>query len=883
MRLQPGSRLGPYEIIAAIGAGGMGEVYQATDTNLRRKVAIKVLPDSLSGDAERLARFQREAEVLAALNHPCIAQIYGVERAAGTIGLVMELVDGPTLADRIATGAIPIPDALAIARQIAEALEAAHDLGIVHRDLKPANIKVRPDGQVKVLDFGLAKAGAASVGSSDLPGIALMNSPTITSPAMMTAAGMILGTAAYMAPEQAKGRPANRRADVWAFGCVLFEMLTGRQTFPGEDVTDVLAAVVRGEPDWNLLPASTPPAIETLIRRCLRKDPRQRLSDAAAARLEIDDVLAGHGTARPSPPAKTGLSKGAMAAGGVALLLAGALLAWTLKPGQAAPAARHTEVQVTLPATDVFDDSANNLAVAPDGRTIVYVAERDGVSRLYVRPLASFAATALPGTEGAYNPFFSPDSRWIGFFAQDKLKKISVDGGAAVPIASGAGVSGGASWGDDGTIVYAPSATTAGFGLWRVSADGGTPAKLTTPDTGKGEYSHRYPQILPGGKAVLFSALSGFGWDESRVEALTLATGERRVLVRGGHTGRYMRGGHLLYVRAGSLLDVPFDPDRLEVGSARPMPVADDVSLNQGPFGGLYDVSSANVLAWVPAPGGSRQLERRLAWIDRQGRSEPIAAPARNYDPPALSPDGRQIAVPIVAGTYELWIYDLARASLRQLGTGDSSSLTPVWSPDNRTLAYRNNKSGNWRVYAQPADGSGPELTLTTGSTNDTPVGWSPDGRTLMFARLTAAAGYDLWTVSLDGDRQARPFLPTSSSEPSAQFSPDGRWVAYASNASKVSQVYVTSYPDHAQRWQISTDGGNWPQWNPKGGELFYLSGGKMMVVDVTAGTSFSAGRPRVLYTGEPGVVSPDGQRFLTVAGAPVRQAREIKLMIDRF
>jgi eukaryotic-like serine/threonine-protein kinase len=883
MSLQPGSRLGPYEITAAIGAGGMGEVYQATDTNLKRQVAVKVLPDSLAGDVERLARFRREAEVLAALNHPNIAQIYGLERSDSSTALVMELVEGPTLADRIARGPIPLDEALPIARQIAEGLEAAHDLGIVHRDLKPANVKVRPDGTVKVLDFGLAKAGGPD--ASDRRAVAVTNSPTLTSPALMTAAGMILGTAAYMSPEQAKGRPADRRADMWAFGCVLFEMLTGRQTFPGEDVTEVLAAVVRAEPDWSALPKTTPPAIETLLRRCLRKDPRQRLADAATARLEIDDALAGRGPVKAADlqPRKTGISIGVAVAAGTALVAVGALLSWTLKPGLPAAPSRPTEVEVSLPSADAFDETANNLALSPDGRTIAYVAIREGVARLYVRRLASFEAAPLAGTEGAFNPFFSPDSRWIGFFAQDKMKKIPVDGGAAQTIAADAGPSGGASWGDGGTIVYAPAATTGSYGLWRVSADGGEPAKLTTPDTAKGEYSHRYPQILPGGKAVLFTAVSGFGWDESRVEALVLATGERRVLVRGGHTGRYMRGGHLLYYRAGSLLDVPFDPDRLEVGSASPATIADDVSQNMGPMGAIYAVSNANTVAYVPATGGSRQFERQFAWIDRQGRSEPVAAPPRNYDFPTLSPDGSRIAAPIVSGTYELWVYDLARASLSRLTAEESSSLSPVWSPDGRNIAYRNNKTGTWQLYSRPADGSGPETTLTTDGNNDIPLSWSPDGRTLAFTRLSQAAGYDIWTVSLDGSREARPFVQSPAQESGAQFSPDGRWIAYTSDESKGGQVYVTAYPNHERRWQISTEGGDFPQWNPKGGELFYWDGRQMMVVDVTTGATFSAGRPRALFTGQPGQVSPDGQRFLSILGTPIRQTRQIKVMIDRF
>ena len=420
MRLQSGSRLGPYEIVATLGAGGMGEVYRATDTNLKRQVAIKVLPDAVAGDAERLVRFQREAEVLALLNHPNIAQIYGLERSNDVTALVMELVEGPTLADRISHGAIPLPDALPIAKQIAEALEVAHDQGIVHRDLKPANIKIRPDGTVKVLDFGLAKAGAAGAEI-----VQLANSPTFSSPAMATAAGVILGTAAYMAPEQAKGRPADRRADMWAFGCVLYEMLTGQPTFSGEDVTEVLASVLRGEPGYSALPKATPPAIETLIRRCLTKDPRQRFADASAARLDLDDAITGRaGASADEPRARRGRHAPFVvtALSGVTLL-AGAILGWTLRPQTPPPPGIPTRLEIALPLGDQLDIFYNNLALSPDGRTVAYVASREGISRLYVRALDSFEASPLPGTDGAFHPFFSPDARWLGFFAQGKMKK----------------------------------------------------------------------------------------------------------------------------------------------------------------------------------------------------------------------------------------------------------------------------------------------------------------------------------------------------------------------------------------------------------------------------------------------------------------------------
>ena len=881
MALHPGTRLGPYEVLSPIGAGGMGEVYRAIDTNLKRQIAIKVLPDVVAGDAERLLRFQREAEVLALLNHPNIAQIYGLEKSNDVTALVMELVEGPTLADRISHGAIPLPDALAIAKQIAEALEAAHDQGIIHRDLKPANIKVRPEGTVKVLDFGLAKAGAPG---ADRNAVQLTNSPTLSSPAMATAPGVILGTAAYMAPEQAKGRPADRRADMWAFGCVLYEMLTGRQTFSGEDVTEVLAAVLRGEPDCSALPRATPPAIATLIRRCLKKDPRQRLADASAARLDLDDAITGRaGAAMDEPRARRGRHAAFAVAPlmGVTLLVAGAILGWTLRPQTPPSPGVPARLEIALPLDDQLDLFNNNLALSPDGRTVGYVASREGISRLYVRALDSFEASPLAGTDGAFHPFFSPDARWLGFFAKGKMKKIRVGGGPVEEIVD-AGPNGGASWGADGTIVYAPSAISGTAGLVRVSAEGGKSTVLTTPDVAKGEYSHRYPQILPGGRAVLFTALSGFGWDESRLEAIRLDTGERRLLVRGGHTGRYVPGG-LLYHRAGAIYAVPLDPDRLEVDGESPVAIADDAILNFGTTGAPFAVSDTGSLAYVPAPGGRRQFERRLMWTDRQGRPEPLGAPVRNYhSAPDVSPDGRQVAVVILSGTAELWVYDLARKSLTRLTSDQSSSSEPVWTPDSRRLVYRNNQTGLWSLYWRMADASEPEERLTTGPVNEIPASCSPDGRVLALERLSSATGFDIYTLSLDGDREPRPFVMSPARERAPQFSPDGRWVAYSSDESGGLQVYVAPYPGPGRRWQISIDGGDAPQWNPKGGELFYENGTQTMVVDVKTGTTFHAGKPRFLYNGPLGQVAPDGQRFLTIAGVARGQPfRTIRMILN--
>src|SRR6202049_3267447 len=562
MPILTGKRLGPYEILSAIGAGGMGEVYQAHDTKLGRDVAIKVLPDAFAHDPARLSRFQREAKMLAALNHPNIATIHGLEQSGGTSYLVMELVSGETLQERVKRdGPIPVEEALAIAKQIAEALEAAHEKGIIHRDRKPANVKLTPEGKVKVLDFGLAKAFSGDSASSDPS-----DSPTLSRAA--TIQGVILGTAAYMSPEQARGKAVDKRTDIWAFGCVLYELLCGRPAFEGEDVTEILAAVVRAEPDWIRLPESTPASIRLLLRRCLRKDKRQRLQDATGVRIEIDDELANPSAATgAAPPEKSWrrsipLSLAAPVA--AVLVIVTGILAWMLKPAPPFPSQNPAHVQFGLPPGDRLQTVNLNVALSADGTALAYIGIHGGVSQVYVRALDAPEAKALSGTEGAFSPFFSPDGQWIGFFAQGKMKKVPVGGGAPLTVCE-SGI-GGASWGTDDTIVFSD-----GGRLLRVSASGGQPKILSTPDLSKGEYSHRYPQILPGGKDVLFTALNGFGWDESRIEVLRLDTGERRVLIRGGHTGRFLPSGHLVYYRAGALLAVPFDLARLEgTGNAPP-------------------------------------------------------------------------------------------------------------------------------------------------------------------------------------------------------------------------------------------------------------------------------------------------------------------------
>jgi eukaryotic-like serine/threonine-protein kinase len=863
MPLSTGTKLGTYEVTSHIGSGGMGEVYQAHDSKLGRNVAIKVLPEQFARDPERLARFQREAKMLAALNHPNIAAIYGLEESGSIHYLVMELVPGETLRERVAGGhPVPVEEALTIAKQIAEALEAAHgsEKGIIHRDLKPANVKVTPEGRVKVLDFGLAKAFATDTATEDPS-----NSPTLSMNPTMH--GVIMGTAAYMSPEQARAKPVTKATDIWAFGCVLYELLTGKQAFHGEDVTDILAAVVRAEPDWNRLPEATPPAIRTLLRRCLRKDRRQRLQDATDVRIEIEEAIAApSGIGSTTSPALKGwrrsIPMSIAASIAAVLVIAAGILVWVLKPAPPSASQIPAHLQIDLPPGDRLSTSNLNLAVSTDGTELAYVGIHGGVSQLYVRALDAPDAKAIPGTEDAFNPFFSPDGQWVGFFAQGKMKKVPVGGGAPLTICdSGAGT--GASWGPDDTVIFSGGSSTAG--LSRVPAAGGQPKILTTPDLSKGEYSHRYPQILPGGKTVLFTSLNGFGWDESRIEALRLDTGERRVLIRGGHTGRLLPSGFLVYYRAGALLAVPFDLDRLEAKSNVPVTVTDGVLQNAGATGAAYAISTAGTLAYIRAAAGSRQFERRLVWVDRQGKTEPLAAPTRAYGSVVLSPDGQRVVANITSGTDELWVYDLARGALTQLASKQASSINPVWTPDGRRVAYRSNKAGIWNLYWRPADGSGAEERLITSDHSDTPDSWSPDGRVLAFQEANPTAGIDVWMLSLEGDHKPQLFLRTPFNELAAQFSPDGHWLAYESDESGGYQVYVQPYPGPGGKWQVSTDGGSKPRWNPKGRELFYSDGDKTMVVDVTTSPTFSATKPRLLYQGPIGVPSPDGQRFLAV------------------
>ena len=719
MALAPGTRLGPYKVTGQIGEGGMGQVYRARDTKLDRDVAIKILPEAFAHNADRLARFQREAKTLASLNHPNIAGIYGLEESEGMTALVMELVEGDDLSYLIARGAIPIDEALPIAKQIAEALEAAHEQGIIHRDLKPANIKVRPDGTVKVLDLGLAKAIELGAGSS--PNVS--QSATTTSPAM-TQAGMILGTAAYMSPEQAAGKIADKRSDIWSFGVVLMEMLTGKPVFAGEMVSHVLAAVLRADPDWGTLPPKTPAPIRRALRRCLDKAPKRRLDSAAAVRLELED-------AQTSPAVEVSPARvpRRVVPATIASVFGGALLAtlalWTFTrpaPPPAAPLARFTITPPpALPLSLSLQAAARDFAVAPDGSFLVYRAGDAG--QLVVRWLDQLDAAPLTGIKSAVMPFVSPDSKWVGF-VQDNLalKKVAVTGGAPVTLARLPVWPRGASWVDDDTIIIGTNSLTTG--LLRVPAGGGEPAVLTTPDRARGEEGHVLPSRLPGGHGVLFT-IGAAEPENAQIALLDLQTGTQTMLLRGGRDAQYVASGHLVYLSGRALAAARFDLSR-RVVVGDPVRVIDGVAVT--PTAALnVAVTEAGTLVFVPGGAGAVPL-RSLAWVNRQGHETPIPAPPRPYESARLSPDGTRVAVSIRDQDNDVWTWDFARQTLTRLTFDADIDLVPVWTPDSRRIVFASARTGVYNLYARNVDGATQDVRLTTGANTQLPDSLTPDG-----------------------------------------------------------------------------------------------------------------------------------------------------------
>jgi Tol biopolymer transport system component len=819
----------------------MGEVYRARDVTLNREVALKVLPDFFASDPERLARFQREAEVLASLNHPNIAHIHGLEGGAGIRALVMELVEGEDLAHRVARGPIPLAEALPIARQIAEALEAAHERGIVHRDLKPANIKLGLDGTVKVLDFGLAKTMEPMGATTNVP-----QPPTITTPAM-TEAGIILGTAAYMSPEQARGRPADRRSDVWAFGVVLYEMLTGRLAFEGETISDVLAKVLEREPDWTALPASTPPRLRELLRRCGRKDAKTRLQAIGDARIQIDELISGATEETVAPVVMQSRvwhrARLAWTVAALSLLIAAALAGpATLYLRRVVPESRPSRFDIPTPPTS----DPVSFGLSADGRQLAFVATADGVPRLWVRPLDQVTAQPLAGTEGASYPFWAPDGRAIGFFADGKLKRIDL--GSTVPQVLADAPSGrGGTWNQDGVIVFAPTAIIGGLHpLMRVMATGGTPVAATRHAPGQG--SHRWPQFLPDGRHFLFFMAYG-RVDTQGIYVGTLDGGEATRVLSAETAAVYATPGALLWVRQGVLVAQRFDPATAVV-SGEAIPIAQAVGSDEGVLRGAFAVATG-VLAHR-AGGGER---RQLAWVDRAGVVHgTVGTPDEGgLSNPELSPDGRRVAVNrTMQGNTDVWLIEVGRGVASRFTFAASNDGFPLWSPDGRRLAFGSEPKGVYDLVEKPLSGAGDEQPLLVTVEPKNPLAWSPDGRVLLYATQHPGTGPDLWAVPLAGERKPFPVVQTPFEETTGQFSPDGRWVAYQSNESGPAQIYVRSFPGPGGQWQVSTTGGRQPRWRPDGKELFYVApDARLMAVSIAAGAdrqTLEAGAPVPLF-----------------------------------
>jgi len=873
-----GRKIGSFEIEEMIGRGGMGVVYLARDTKLKRSVAIKSMPVELQADSTARTRFRREAELLASLNHPNIAIIHEIiEQEEGASYLVLEYVPGETLAQRIAQKPLKLEEALSIGQQVAEAVSAAHDKGVIHRDLKPGNIKITPEGKVKVLDFGLAKVSSTEGQSIET---------AVTQP------GRVIGTPAYMSPEQACGKPTDKRSDIWSFGCLMYEMLSGHPPFESETATEILARIIEREPDWDVLPKDTPMNIRVLIRRCLEKDLRRRLRDIGDASIEIDETLNLPAAAPPvSAPvlgkprsvlwrlaiacSVVGIAVGLIAAsmflskrGGPSYSTVAGVPTWRsvipLPDNQTLALSRSQPLGIVQPA----------VALSADGSRLVYVGDLGGTIQLFLRLMNQLEVRAIPGTKDAVAPFFSPDGQSVGFFSKGKLKIVSLLGGEPVALCDARNPKGG-SWGADGMIYFAEKE---GDRLSRVPATGGATEhlKAIAEPSEQGVYGYGHPQILPGGKEILLSS-------RTSTILFSLETREKEILVKGGQHARYVPTGHLVYARAGAIEAVRFDLATLQV-TGPSVPILDRVLMHSSVGTAQLVFSSDGLLVYVP--GGDRAKSTPV-WVDRQGNVEPLAMPAQIYGTPKISPDGKRLAILIRGPPRNVYIYDIASGRETRL-TLEGNNYAPVWTPDGKRITFCSDRQGEGTcsLFWKPADGSGEAELLRTRQYAFGPTSWSADGKLLAFDQ-----GGDIWVLSLEGGREPELVIGTEFFEWGPAFSPDGRWIAYISDKDGKFQVYVQPYPAMDRVWQVSDDFGGEPIWSPKGDELFYRNGDKWMVVSISTKPEFSPGTPRLLFEGPynnvPGVsydVAPDAQRFLALQPEyDDSQVRELQVVTNWF
>jgi tRNA A-37 threonylcarbamoyl transferase component Bud32 len=865
--------------------GRDGRVYKARDMRLDRIVAIKVLPAHLADRAELRERFEREARSIASLNHPHICTLFDIGQQDGIDYLVLEYLEGETLAQRLVKGSLPLEQASQYAIEISDALDKAHRKGVTHRDLKPGNIMLTKTG-TKLLDFGLAKLKQAVAPAN----VQLSQLPTAGDP--LTAHGTIVGTLQYMAPEQLEGREVDARTDIFAFGAVVYEMATGKKLFEGKSQASLIAAILEREPPAMLsLQPMTPPAFDRLVKKCLAKEPEKRWQAASDVCDELK-WIADHtsdAARATAAPALTGMAHHRtilLSMLGLCVLCVG-IVVWNLMRGTQTPMRSSiTRVVVALPPGDRLPLGRTPVvAMSPDGSRLVYVARHGGRAQLFLRFMDHFDATAIPGTEGAETPFFSPDGESVGFFAEGKLKKVSLSGGAPLTLCS-APSSRGASWGTDHTIIFTPTLTVSD--MFAVSDAGGTPKSLIAPDRSKGEYSYRWPQILPGGEAAIYTIWTSTRFDDAQIGLVILKAGERRVLIEGGAYARYVPSGHLVYARSGGLLAVPFDLARLQV-TGSPVSILEGVSMN--PATGATDFSTAvdGSLAYVQ--GGWSVAESTLVWVNRKGVEEALPAPPRAYATPRLSPDGRRLAVAIEGTNPGAWVYELARGTLTELAPSVLVP-SPIWTPDGKSLRMRFGENQSFTTASIPADGSGVAERMTTSEGFQLAASWSPSGKFLSFTEQSPSTGWDIWLLSLDGGRKERPFLQTPSNEGGAVFSPDGRWLAYQSDESGRDEVYVRPFLGSGSKWQISTEGGVEPVWARSGRELFYRNGDKMIAVAIETTPTFAAAKPTQLFEGHYEMgnyaflqnydVSPDGRRFLMVkAGDQAASAAQINIVLN--